>query len=227
MRFSLLHGPLAAASITTLAVAGVGVAQSTGSHPLKATTAAAKRGPRGPVGPRGPQGPAGINGNTGPAGPPGQPGAAGAPGAKGDPGSRGDRGPSDGYFVIKTSDGGTASISARGKDRSIMTTMSLPAGSYIITARGTVKNFGGSGDPVRCQILASPGNEIGTASSIAVGGNPGWALFGDITVTVYTVKQIPFEADFVCYHDATDQTPGMESIVMTAVKVGELHATES
>jgi hypothetical protein len=82
------------------------------------TGAAGAQGPGGPPGPPGPQGPQGTIGDLGPTGP---------TGATGDQGPTGPAGPSDAWFAV----GDPTVVS---NSETVLAQMTLPAGSYTLTA---------------------------------------------------------------------------------------------
>jgi hypothetical protein len=85
-------------------------------------------GPAGPVGPTGPQG------SAGPAGPDGQ------------------RGPSDAYF-----DSGSSPAAVGVSATTVATVADLPAGAYIVIAKGTLNNNSAGQGTVSCRLLFGPG----------------------------------------------------------------------
>jgi hypothetical protein len=89
-------------------------------------------------------GPAGATGAAGPAGPVGPAGAAGATGPAGPKGDTGDRGPSN--VLVYTDD----SHLVTGSGSRVIGTLQLPAGRYVITAKGTGISAGTA--QISCEI---------------------------------------------------------------------------
>lgn len=111
---------------------------------------------RGPAGPAGPTGAPGSNGAAGPAG------SAGAPGATGP------RGPSD--AIKKESTAFVATAAGFTSQQSI----SLPAGSWVVTGTGLVNNNGGAAATASCRLLIG-GTSVDELQSFSVPitGSPG------------------------------------------------------
>ena len=99
-----------------------------------AAGAAGAVGPQGPAGPAGPQGATGADGATGATGPQGPAGATGATGPQGltGPGA-------EGYADQ------TATAVSIGTSDVTLATLSLPAGSYLLTAKASLIRTSGSG----------------------------------------------------------------------------------
>ncbi len=100
------------------------------------------------VGPKGDQGPIGLTGATGPQGPGGS-GPAGATGATGPAGADGVGSQNPVYFKIK----GDTTLST---SSSVAVSLSLPAGSYLLTYSGVAFGVNAQADEyVMCKIAAS------------------------------------------------------------------------
>jgi hypothetical protein len=110
----------------------------------------AQKGDAGTAGPTGPTGPVGEAGPVGPAGPTGPSGAAGAKGATGTTGgtgpagAQGPVGPSHVYVTSGVSNTCPAVVVNSFQGAICSNGISLPPGSYAITATGTVSTFSGS-----------------------------------------------------------------------------------
>lgn len=131
--------------------------------PAGATGATGARGPAGATGAAGARGPqgdpglAGADGSTGPSGPEGAAGAAGADGAQGPAGPEGPAGPQGPAGVAGPQ--GTAGADGTGpawldvgeatvyaaSDTHTLATVSLPAGTYLLTAQVFITNGASSG----------------------------------------------------------------------------------
>lgn len=105
----------------------------------------------GVAGPPGAAGPPGVAGPSGPPGPQGVPGPSGAPGPQGMPGPSGPpglRGPSDAW-VVEPSSNATLPPDDQLEE---VTSLTLPAGSFLFIARGVAG--GGGLSSVTCSLLA-------------------------------------------------------------------------
>jgi hypothetical protein len=120
----------------------------------------------GPQGPAGPQGPTGATGATGPAGPTGATGPQGPAGANG-----------VGHAWVASGGG------ALNNNQATMASVTVPAGSYLIFAKGSLFNSDGSNQPANCEIDVN-----GTTSDLfnveltgidTPGGNVSWPLQSD------------------------------------------------
>jgi hypothetical protein len=152
-----MQSALTVALITAVTVAGVSLADSSGegsSSKEKANASQSKRGPRGKTGPAGPRGP---QGPEGPAGANGAPGAPGAPGANG---------AARGFFTQNTN---FVDVPGTGVATTVLS-LSLPAGSYVISGRATVNNNGAaSNDQIACTLAAGAVSQ--TADHFFLGAN--------------------------------------------------------
>jgi hypothetical protein len=207
MRYAVIA--TAAGFMAAAGMATVSDAQPADTREAAASASHHKPGPRGPRGYRGFRGPQGQRGAPGRAGADGRPGRDGAPGLPG---------PSDGYWHVVSGNGWVTAVGPGA--RTVVGRLSLPGGRYLISARGSVKNSGPA-DNVRCQVLA--GGRQSPISSVEVGAGAGWV--GEIGVSASADQSAAFEALFACYHDDAAQRPALEAIVMSAVKVGELHTS--
>ncbi len=132
---------LAVSALTILVVGSAGgAAAAPSAHPLTASAA----GPRGPQGPRGPRGLKGAKGPAGAAGP------AGPAGAAGSPGPAGPVGPSDGF--VQLAKGPLSFVAGGGTTTPV--TLSVPAGSYVLTATADVEAAQTTGGTVLCALNA-------------------------------------------------------------------------
>jgi hypothetical protein len=103
-------------------------------------------GPQGPTGPIGPQGPQGAQGAQGPQGPPGQSGAQGPAGPPGSPGTA---------TVFVTRRTGDVILNTSGVQ---VMSLSVPAGSYLISAQVQLFNFDGDFQTATCSL--STGDQV-------------------------------------------------------------------
>lgn len=118
------------------------------------------KGAKGDTGATGAAGAAGAKGETG------APGAPGAPGAKGD---KGDIGPSNVFEAKRNGVGGFTDDSVH----TVITLQDLPAGDYLLTARGGFYNSSPpvQGSVVDCDLLVN--GAIATQASGLIGENGG------------------------------------------------------
>ena len=92
-----------------------------------------------------------LKGNRGPAGAQGATGREGAPGKGGAPGNEGKegpRGPSAGFVAFKDEPGELTGAGALGK-------LAVPAGSYLVSAKLWIINFGATREAVGCGLSNS------------------------------------------------------------------------
>ena len=145
-------------------------------------------------------------------------GPQGVQGSVGPPGPQGEIGPSSAYFT------GPANrvdvIGAQATPTLAAKLSFLPAGSYLVFARATAANPVGAGDAVRCNVSAN--GAPSPTSSIAVGNSPGFAAFGDISVAAPVGLPTQFNLEFACYHDQAGQSPYLEAIQLSAIRLGGL-----
>jgi hypothetical protein len=92
-------------------------------------------------------------GATGPAGPIGLSGPPGSAGATGPTGSTGERGPSDAYF-----DSGSSPAALGVSATTVATVTGLPAGAYVVIAKGTLNNNDNAAATVSCRLLFGSGS---------------------------------------------------------------------
>ena len=163
------------------------------------------------TGPRGPRGVTGAPGATGAAGAPGAAGAAGAPGPVG---AQGPAGPSDLYLDSSTSANLTDGVP------STIATLSLPAGSYLLTATGYATGATADGT-VTCQVTRSdPVAATGWVQPVQVAlitaaTQPGLSLSGALGTTG------PQTVTTRCAVVGTDAS--VVAPRLSALKVGQLH----
>src|SRR5262249_43986849 len=98
----------------------------------------------------------GQPGAQGPAGPQGDPGPQGL---QGEQGPQGDPGPSDAYSHF----GGN--INVTGPNDTVMATLTLPAGSYVLNASVHFQNSTGSPASAACEIMYDNAEDVGGAES--------------------------------------------------------------
>jgi Collagen triple helix repeat (20 copies) len=179
----------------------------------------------GMVGPRGPEGPAGQQGPTGPAGPPGQQGPAGPAGP---PGPKGDPGPSTAYFgqtnapVFLPLAGGVGS-------EVTLVSFAVPPGSYVLSGKATLVDFGQAGDLFRCRLrAATAGGAVAqldsSTTTVDAGKVQTVALIGAQTSS----ESLTFSLR--CWHDSNLPAGGAgyyidPSATLLAIQVGAFGAT--
>jgi|ERR1022692_2848284 hypothetical protein len=153
------HAPLALVSFTNQTiVAQLPAGFAAGSYSLSVTnsvpqtgTFSVTLGAVGPTGPAGPQGPAGPAGPQGPAEPQGATGPQGAQGPTGAQGPPGPAGPSHAYSASCLLP--TCSAVYLGPPPLVtILSLSLPSGSYVITAKATAGPANG-GVQISCQLV--------------------------------------------------------------------------
>jgi hypothetical protein len=155
--------------------------------------------PAGPIGDTGPKGDTGLSGAQGPKGDKGDPGAAGP---KGDAGAQGLPGPSDGYIAkrdILDATGGKTVAS-----------LYLVPGNYIISAKLPV--IGLADSHFTCSLSA--GADVDKVSDTTAGD------FMYLTLTTDHYFNYGASAVLNC-----DGSVVIKDAVLTAIKVGELHAS--
>jgi hypothetical protein len=139
--------PLIALVVLAFFVAGSASALAASDGSKGAATAAKKKHKKKKR--RSTTGPRGATGPTGPQGAQGPQGIQGVKGDKGDKGDRGDTGPSDG-FVARV----PAPVSlSTGPDDTIVATLSLPSGAYIINTSTELGNNSNNPNFVQCKLL--------------------------------------------------------------------------
>jgi Collagen triple helix repeat (20 copies) len=144
-------------------------------------------GPPGETGSIGPQGLPGIDGATGTPGPQGPPGDVGPAGPKGDTGDAGPQGPpgptgsgsGSGSDAFAARDPGPTTVTDTPND--VVTTSSLPAGHYILSAKASFRNASaGSSTTLTC-VLHGGGVTIDSATVDSADGSQTVALLGVAT----------------------------------------------
>jgi hypothetical protein len=156
-------------------------------------------GPQGPQGPAGPAGPAGPEGAQGPAGPAGPIGATGP---------QGEAGTSDVY--IKHSDGGVSTGHVNTE-----TTLTVPAGSYLVTGKAQVWNFDGDDQYADCHLTfaaltAGDGSEINLPATV-----------GEAVISVTDTATLLGENTIVMHCHIYDGW--IKNVVLTATEVTTVH----
>ncbi|HEX5713703.1 MAG TPA: hypothetical protein VFX85_10355 [Solirubrobacterales bacterium] len=134
----------------------------------------AKQGPRGPKGPKGAKGAKGAPGEKGETGLPGQRGTAGANGTNG---AQGERGPSDGW--IASTDAPIPPISNSLDEPTVLDSLALPAGKWMLTGHASLTNFSGETITALCSLNAG-GEQLGL--DIAIDAQTPEELNGDAVV---------------------------------------------
>jgi hypothetical protein len=156
--------------------------------------------------------PAGAQGPQGPQGPQGLPGPEGAPGA---PGETGPRGPSDAF-----SDENEAFMTI-GIPGTLVASLSLPAGSYVLSLRAIANNQAAA-DPADgdCALFAGP-----TEIDAATFDLPAATSDNEEQVTLQTARSFsgPTSVQAVCEDLAGDDVR-IGSRRLTAIRVGKVTA---
>ena len=187
---------------------------------------AAPTGPAGPAGPAGPQGdpgPAGPTGEIGATGPKGATGPAGPQGAKGDAGAtgpagaQGPTGPSDAYSALSSS---VMVASADYSAPTVIASLSLPAGSYAITATGLVNNAGNA------DIWGYLGLSTGSSTrwmTPSMGANSGYMDHIPASFVTTATLAAAGQVKVVAYKMNPADTWSVDQASIVAIKVGSLH----
>jgi hypothetical protein len=145
------------------------------------TGATGAQGPVGPAGPQGSQGPAGATGPQGATGTQGQQGATGTTGAQGPQGPTGPAGATNIYFTQNASQISVPTANVA------VDTLSLPAGSYWISAQGT---FYSESALVGCSILTPQGSK--SFESLSVAG------YGSTSAQTYATLSAQSQVTYSC-----------------------------
>jgi hypothetical protein len=109
-----------------------------------------QQGPRGETGAAGPQGPAGARGPQGEVGP------------KGDPGPQGPQGEPGGLSAMHAASGHAF---LNGANYTVVTTLALPAGRFLLTGKGQALNQQASSEEVSCNVYDSSGNHLDASTT--------------------------------------------------------------
>jgi hypothetical protein len=176
-----------------------------------------RRGPAGPQGPPGPTGPRGgprgarglrglrgLRGATGPRGPQGIHGPQGAPGAQGPAGVT--------NAIIHSGPANQDVSSADPANPTVLATIALGPGSYVITADGWARGAGTATATVQCGIDTGMGDH-------AVGESLASSEQGSVAMTRTVSLSAAATYRFNCYRlDANDMR--FVQAQLTAIKVG-------
>jgi hypothetical protein len=160
--------------------------------------------PAGATGPVGPVGLAGAKGDTG------DTGATGPAGATGATGATGPRGPSDAIYK----DG--ASVFTVTNTASTIMSLDLPAGSWVVSATGTMNNDGGAQGQAHCSLTA-PAVLANVESNLGANNaedRDAFALVGAVTLAAQTTVELR------C--DISSNSGRLTDPVMTATRVETL-----
>jgi hypothetical protein len=150
---------------------------------------------------------------SGAAGPVGPSGAKGDPGAAGRDGAAGARGPSD---VYQASDGPAVDWTS---SFTTQRSLSLPAGTFVVTATGVANSNGSAMESVDCQLLVG-GTNVDQARDLFLGANVTPAEKLPISLTGAITLAAPGPAELQC------ESTGIGNVVsasITAIEVGTLH----
>lgn len=130
-------------------------------------------GPEGPPGPQGPPGPEGPAGPAGPEGPAGPQGEAGPPGPEGPPGPQGEPGPSTPPNAKLAANVGRVAIPASGNAGHRVLDISLPGGTWALTAKAYADPAEGHDLQVTCRLhTGSFIYDLVQATDLRDGGHP-------------------------------------------------------
>jgi hypothetical protein len=201
--------PLIALVVLAFFVAGSASALAASDGSNGAATAAKKKHKRKKKR-RSATGPRGATGPTGPQGAQGPQGIQGVKGDKGDRGDKGDTGPSDGFVARDAS----STPIGTGPDPTIVQTLSLPPGSYIVNASVEIGNTSGLANIVSCSLLENF-NPIGGGSVALTSLNTFQGTIGVISATATGGAM-----KLAC---TGDHSGAARNRAITAVKVGTLH----
>ena len=158
--------------------------------------------------------PRGATGLQGPAGAAGAAGEQGVPGEKGTTGDTGPRGPSNAYVTATP----TANVGAGVED-----SIAVPAGDYVVVARGTVENSGAAGaGSITCEIKKSDGTPMDTIT-VAIPADAGSAVGDEAHFTLVGAPTLSADGsiDLDCSESA-GVNGDMTVSKLAAVRVAEL-----
>lgn len=166
------------------------------------------------TGPQGPPGPSGPSGPPGPQGAPGATGDRGVPGPSGPTGPAGTPGVSDGYLAYH--DG---FIELRDFSPTVVVTLHLPAGSYVITGKASLDNGDGS-DPQdgTCSLSTGDVTRVRLGENSSTGGS---GESHELSVVVEDIAVLPSPGTITM--SCATFRGGAVSSRMTAVQVGAIH----
>jgi hypothetical protein len=161
----------------------------------------------------GPQGPKGEPGPKGDTGAKGDSGSKGDQGVKGDPGEKGDQGPIGPSDVYSATTGSVIPIPATSVFVPV-TSLSLPAGNYLVTFTQTAEAVSGNAT-VECGVFVG---SSGVSSSVAIIVSPGASsVAGQATVALTTTTTVSDKCQ------GSGHASEIIEPVLTAIKVGTLH----
>lgn len=185
--------------------------KSIGLAKLTPAARTALAGRRGPAGTNGAEGPRGAAGPTGPAGATGPTGPAGATG------STGPRGPSE-VLSVRRSNGGAVQPA----DSTItIKSLSLPAGSYLVTARLGVDDLSGSRRVPECRLVVG---SVQDSELVVLNGTINDSKSCHLSLPVTIAAATPAVLQLVT--PASSQTRFSESYI-TALKVESVTTSTS
>jgi hypothetical protein len=134
---------------------------------------------------------------------------------KGDTGATGPRGPSD-AFVADESDDAFTTVNTT---RTVLGTLSLPAGKYVLFAKATLNNNGGAQASWNCDLTA------GTDSDVTGGGALPVGLTDDREILTLSVSHEFAAAGSASLGCSSDQAGNAGEVVINAIKVENLTKT--
>jgi hypothetical protein len=171
-------------------------------------------GPIGPIGPQGIQGPQGVQGIpgvTGPQGPQGPQGAQGLTGATGAAGAAGAAGVSDTYVARNSF---TDSLGTSGKD---VASVTVPAGSYLISAKTALEDFDSDTQPASCSL------STGDSMSVTVVDSELFSGSNFFPQAIALLDTATFAANTVITMHCSGFNTGAVNSVLTATRVTTVH----
>lgn len=188
-------------------------------------------GPQGPGGPTGPQGPIGLTGPAGPIGPPGPIGLTGPAGPAGSQGPAGPTGPTgpqgppgDGLSAAFTAQFGLPATPplALGPTFKVLTSVLVPVGAYVVTAKVLLTNASAGVTGVTCVLT-----ESGTGSLIDWADSSLADSTGADTIVLHTALQVTAPGGAHVRLSCQLTSPGVAFAAyqqLTAIQIGSLTA---
>ena len=173
-------------------------------------------GATGPTGPQGNTGPIGPQGNTGPIGPTGPQGNTGPLGPTGPQGNTGATGPGDAWSSRLAIGGSCGNLTPCAS-----LPITLPTGSYLIWATGSMDNPNPTQSHVSCSLNADSGATLLDSSVTTVpsrvGTNDGTSSFS-MSVDFANVGS-PSIVQLICTSASGDSAPSLAFANLDAIKV--------
>jgi hypothetical protein len=169
-------------------------------------------------GPTGNDGSKGAEGARGPAGAEGAKGAEGPTGPTAATGPTGPTGPSEGWTAKVD---GNREIGQSEKEPSLLTSLKLPPGEWIVSAATGLTNISDEGRSAWCK-LSSGATEIGLTRALDV--SPGSQRSGSATVLGGIYLPSGGTVEFLCWADGTSvYVPAKSDPALDAIQVATLN----